>query len=165
MIKDVQKLSGCMTALNRFISRLGERGLPFFKLLKRHDKFKWTEEANQALQDLTKNVGAIRMGGETCCSTSPQLLTSSARQSWWNNKKKATPLGCRDQFTSSVKSSLNLRFITRRFQKFFMVYSSLPGSFATTSMHTISWWSLTSHWRISSTIGTLPGASPSGWWS
>jgi hypothetical protein len=33
-IKDVQKLTGCMAALNRFISRLGERGLPFFKLLK-----------------------------------------------------------------------------------------------------------------------------------
>jgi hypothetical protein len=44
-IKDVQKLTGCMAALNRFISRLGERGVPFFKLLKRHDKFQWTEEA------------------------------------------------------------------------------------------------------------------------
>jgi hypothetical protein len=28
-----------MAALNRFISRLGERGLPFFKFLKRQDKF------------------------------------------------------------------------------------------------------------------------------
>jgi hypothetical protein len=35
IIKDVQKLTGCMAALNRFISRIGERGLPFFKLLKR----------------------------------------------------------------------------------------------------------------------------------
>jgi hypothetical protein len=43
-IKDVQKLTGCMAALNRFISRLGERGLPFFKLLKHHDKFHWIEE-------------------------------------------------------------------------------------------------------------------------
>ena len=34
-IKDVQKLTGCMAALNRFLSRLGERGLPFFKLLKK----------------------------------------------------------------------------------------------------------------------------------
>jgi hypothetical protein len=44
MIKNVQKLTGCMAALNRFISQLGERGLPFFKLLKRHNKFQWTEE-------------------------------------------------------------------------------------------------------------------------
>jgi hypothetical protein len=33
-IKDVQKLTGCMVALNRFISKLEERGLPFLKLLK-----------------------------------------------------------------------------------------------------------------------------------
>jgi ethanolamine utilization protein EutA (predicted chaperonin) len=55
-VKDVQKLTGCMAALNRFISRLGERGLPFFKLLKRQDKFQWTEEAEQALQDLKHHL-------------------------------------------------------------------------------------------------------------
>jgi hypothetical protein len=31
----VQKLTGCMTALSRFISRLGVRGLPFFTLLEK----------------------------------------------------------------------------------------------------------------------------------
>jgi hypothetical protein len=55
-IKDVQKLTGCMAALNRFISHLGERGLPFFKLLKRQDKFRWTEEAEQALQELKQHL-------------------------------------------------------------------------------------------------------------
>jgi hypothetical protein len=45
-----------MSALNRFISRLGERGLPFFKLLKRQDKFHWTEEAERALQDLKQHL-------------------------------------------------------------------------------------------------------------
>jgi hypothetical protein len=38
-IKDVQKLTGCMAALYKFISLHGEWGLPFFKLLKHHDKF------------------------------------------------------------------------------------------------------------------------------
>jgi hypothetical protein len=51
-IKDVQKLTGCMAALNRFISKLGERGLPFFKLLKHQEKFAWTPEADQALAQL-----------------------------------------------------------------------------------------------------------------
>jgi hypothetical protein len=55
-IKDVQKLTGCMAALNRFISRLGERGLSFFKLLKHQDKFQWMEEAEQALQDLKQHL-------------------------------------------------------------------------------------------------------------
>jgi hypothetical protein len=51
-IKDVQKLTRCMEALNRFISRLGERGLRFFKLLKHQEKFMWTPEADQALAQL-----------------------------------------------------------------------------------------------------------------
>jgi hypothetical protein len=55
-IKDVQKLTGCMAALNRFISRFGERELPFFKLLKCQDKFQWTEEFERALQDLKHHV-------------------------------------------------------------------------------------------------------------
>jgi hypothetical protein len=55
-IKDVHKLTGCMAALNRFISRLGERGLPFFKLLKRQEKFQWTEEAERTLQDLKQHL-------------------------------------------------------------------------------------------------------------
>jgi hypothetical protein len=51
-IKDVQKLTGCMVALNRSISKLGERWLPFFKLLKHQEKFVWTPEAHQALAQL-----------------------------------------------------------------------------------------------------------------
>jgi hypothetical protein len=34
-LHDVQKLTGCMTALSRFISQLGIRGLPFLKLQKK----------------------------------------------------------------------------------------------------------------------------------
>jgi len=37
--KDVMKLMGMMAALGRFISKLGEKGLPFFRLLKKADKF------------------------------------------------------------------------------------------------------------------------------
>jgi hypothetical protein len=51
-VKDVQKLTGCMVALNRFIYRLGKKGLPFFKLLKRTGKFEWKEEANDTFEKL-----------------------------------------------------------------------------------------------------------------
>jgi ribonuclease HI len=43
-----------MAALSRFISRLGEKGLPFYKLLKKVDKFQWTSEAQEALDALKK---------------------------------------------------------------------------------------------------------------
>ena len=41
-IKDIQKLIGCMATLSRFISCLGEKGLPFFKLLKASERFSWS---------------------------------------------------------------------------------------------------------------------------
>jgi hypothetical protein len=50
--KDVVKLTGMMAALGRFISKLGDKGLPFFKLLKKSDRFEWTDEADQALKKL-----------------------------------------------------------------------------------------------------------------
>ena len=51
-VKDVQKLTGCMVAFSRFISRLGEKGLPFFKLLKAQEKFVWSEDADKAFAEL-----------------------------------------------------------------------------------------------------------------
>jgi hypothetical protein len=41
-----------MAALSRFILSLSIRGLPFFKLLKKQDKFQWTQEAPEAFEDL-----------------------------------------------------------------------------------------------------------------
>ena len=34
-VKGVQRLTGCLAALSQFISRLDERGMPLYKLLKR----------------------------------------------------------------------------------------------------------------------------------
>jgi hypothetical protein len=53
-LHDVQKLTGCMDALSIFISWLGVRGLHFFKLVKKQDKFQWTKEAQEAFEDLNK---------------------------------------------------------------------------------------------------------------
>ena len=57
-IKDVQKLTGSLAALSRFISRLAERALPFFKLL-RSGPFPWTEEAEQAFQELKQHLTSL----------------------------------------------------------------------------------------------------------
>jgi hypothetical protein len=58
-IKDVQKLTGSLAALNRFISRLAERALPFFKLLRKSGPFSWTEEAEQAFQELKQHLVSL----------------------------------------------------------------------------------------------------------
>ena len=41
-----------MAALSRFISRLGKKGLPFFKLLKASERFSWSKEAATAFEQL-----------------------------------------------------------------------------------------------------------------
>jgi hypothetical protein len=58
-VKDVQKLMGSLAALSRFISRLAERVLPFFKLLRKTGPFSWTKEAEQAFQELKQHLVSL----------------------------------------------------------------------------------------------------------
>ena len=51
-------MAGRLAALSRFIARLGEKALPFYKLLKETDKFEWTEEAKLAFADLKKTFSS-----------------------------------------------------------------------------------------------------------
>jgi hypothetical protein len=54
--KDVMKLTGMMVALGHFISKLGEKDIPFFKLLKKVDKFMWDDEAQKAFEALKESL-------------------------------------------------------------------------------------------------------------
>jgi hypothetical protein len=51
-LKGVQRVTGCLAALSHFISRLGERGLPLYRLLRKVECFTWTPEAEEALGNL-----------------------------------------------------------------------------------------------------------------
>jgi hypothetical protein len=55
-LKGVQRVLGCLAALSRFISRLGEKGLPLYRLLKKHERFSWTNEAQEALDKLKASL-------------------------------------------------------------------------------------------------------------
>ena len=48
--------TGCVAALCRFISRLGEKAGPLYRLLKKSDKFLWDEEADRAFEELKKTL-------------------------------------------------------------------------------------------------------------
>jgi hypothetical protein len=41
----------CLVTLRCFISRLDEKGLPLYRLLKKHERFSWTVEAQKALDN------------------------------------------------------------------------------------------------------------------
>ena len=55
-LKGVQKVMGCLAALSRFISRLGEKSLPLYRLLRKSERFSWTPEAQEALDKLKASL-------------------------------------------------------------------------------------------------------------
>jgi hypothetical protein len=48
-----------MVALNRFISKLGEHGMPFYKLLHRADGFQWDDQAAAAFVQLKQYLKSL----------------------------------------------------------------------------------------------------------
>ena len=62
-VKEVQSLNGNIAALNRFVSRVTNRCLPFFRTLRK--SFKWTDECQMAFNDLKASL------------SSPSLLSPS----------------------------------------------------------------------------------------
>jgi hypothetical protein len=57
--KEIQKLAGMMAALNRFISKLGERGMPFYRLLRKSDGFQWDDQVAAAFVELKKYLKSL----------------------------------------------------------------------------------------------------------
>ena len=47
---------GCLASLSRFISRLGEKALPLYRLLRKTERFTWTPEAQEALDRLMASL-------------------------------------------------------------------------------------------------------------
>jgi hypothetical protein len=59
--KEIQKLADMMVALSRFISILGERGMPFYKLLQKADGFQWDDQAAVAFIELKQYLNSLPM--------------------------------------------------------------------------------------------------------
>jgi hypothetical protein len=57
--KEIQKLADMMAALSRFISKLGERGMPFYKLLRKADGFQWDDQAAAAFVELKQYLKSL----------------------------------------------------------------------------------------------------------
>jgi hypothetical protein len=64
----VQKFAGCLVSLSRFVSRLGEKGMPLYQLMKKIDHFVWSQRADDAFNDLKQAL-----------STAPILAASAPR--------------------------------------------------------------------------------------
>src|SRR4051812_34968442 len=76
-LKDVQRLTGCVAAVSRFISRLGEKATPLYKLLKKADKYVWDDAEDAALQELKRVLSSAPILAATIASE-PMLLYLAA---------------------------------------------------------------------------------------
>jgi hypothetical protein len=78
-VKDVQKLTWRVAALNRFIPRVAERSLPFFQVLRSSKNFQWSEIQKQAFQELKDYLSnmtklcPLEPNRHFCCICLPQI--------------------------------------------------------------------------------------------
>jgi hypothetical protein len=68
-LRDVQKFAGCLASLSQFVSRLGEKAVLLYQLMKKTDHFIWSQRAVDAFNDLKRAL-----------STTPILAASAPRE-------------------------------------------------------------------------------------
>jgi hypothetical protein len=107
-LKDVQRLTGWAVAISRFVSRLGEKALPLYKLLKKTDNFVWNEAADAALKGLKEiltfpPILAAPEESEPMHLYLAASKKSSASSSWWSERKKVMSMESKDQSITSAR--------------------------------------------------------------
>ena len=55
-VKEVQSLNGKIAALNKFVSKVTDKCLPFFRTIRK--SFEWTDECQKAFEDLKKYLSS-----------------------------------------------------------------------------------------------------------
>jgi hypothetical protein len=118
-LKGMQRVTGCLTALRRFIAGLGERRLLLYKLMKKSNHFTWTPEAQETLDSL-KNILKSPPILTALTTEEPMLLyilatTQVVARLWWSSEKiLGGPKRCNDQCTSLARYFPTLRRATHR---------------------------------------------------
>ncbi|XP_021864370.1 uncharacterized mitochondrial protein AtMg00860-like [Spinacia oleracea] len=58
-VRDIQRLTGKMAALTRFISKSADKSLPFFQLLKGNKTFQWGPEQEKAFAEVKNHLKSL----------------------------------------------------------------------------------------------------------
>lgn len=134
-LKDVQQLVGRLTALSYFISRLVEKSLPFFRVLKKAYSFQLDEKCGGAFQELKEYLRNLlmlarpRAGTELWIYlTASEFIVSIMLIRQENNKKQPIYYisfwfkGSELQYTALEKLTLGLTLTSRRLCLYFLLH-------------------------------------------
>ncbi|RYR53176.1 hypothetical protein Ahy_A06g028171 [Arachis hypogaea] len=111
-LKEIQKLTGRLTALSRFLGASAQKAIPFFKLMKKGTPFKWEIECEEAFQHFKKVLAeppilAKPQTGETLylylSITEEAIAAALVRE---NEKKEQKPI----YFISKVLQDTEARY-------------------------------------------------------
>ena len=72
-IHEVQQLTGRVAALNRFVSKSGDKCFPFFRILRKNEVFEWMNESKMVFQHLKDYLGSPPL--QTVPSLGKKLLS------------------------------------------------------------------------------------------
>ncbi|KAL0294002.1 UNVERIFIED_CONTAM: Retrovirus-related Pol polyprotein from transposon.6 [Sesamum radiatum] len=134
-INQVQRLTGRIAALSRFISKSAEKGLPFFKTLRKVKNFEWTKECQQAFEDLKAYMAKLPLlvkpiPGDTLylyISSMPQAVSSVFVREEEGNQ---TPIyyvskvlnEAKSRYPPIEKMALALAITARKLHPYFLSY-------------------------------------------
>ncbi|KAJ9539548.1 hypothetical protein OSB04_032281 [Centaurea solstitialis] len=104
-VKEVQKLTGQVAALTRFISRSSDKCPLFYNVLRKNQGFLWTDEHEKALQELKQYM------------TSPPLLTKPVEVVLGSEQKSF--LDAETRYTSVEKLLLGLMTAAKKLRHYF----------------------------------------------
>ncbi|XP_022027868.1 uncharacterized protein LOC110929071 [Helianthus annuus] len=137
-LRDIQQLNGRLIDLNRFLSKVADRTLPFMKVLKdclQTNKFKWTAEAEAAFQEMKAYIYklptlATPVPGEWLLLYLSASKTTISAVMMVEREGKQIPIyfisrtlkGPKERYMPLEKLALALVFASRRLRRYFQGY-------------------------------------------
>ncbi|GKV26836.1 hypothetical protein SLEP1_g36061 [Rubroshorea leprosula] len=107
-IKDVHLLTGRVAALHRFIVKSAERCLPFFKALRELKNFQWTDECQQAFDELKQYL-----------ASAPLLSKPVEGESLYLYLGVTEEVGTKQNYPLAEKAAFALAYTARKLRAYF----------------------------------------------
>ncbi|GKV10023.1 hypothetical protein SLEP1_g21448 [Rubroshorea leprosula] len=143
-VKDVQRLTGRIAALHRFVARSAERCLPFFRALREPKSFQWSDTCQQAFDELKRYLASAPllskpMEGESLylyLGVTAEAISSVLLREENKNQKLICYVskvlqGAEQNYPIAEKAAFALVYTARKLRAYFqshqiIVYTDLP---------------------------------------